>query len=103
RFPATAGTPTLSLREPVRWLDEPTPSMSGGDTAFRFIFSVDSIADFEAATLRVVNGDIDYEPGYIQIYCEGAAMRQLGHAEPFDRLTLFFKNMALDQPGDALP
>jgi len=29
-------------------------------------------------------------------------MRQLGHVEPFDRLTLFFKNMALNRPGDAL-
>jgi phytoene dehydrogenase-like protein len=47
--------------------------------------------------------ETDYEPGYIQIYCEGAAMRQLGLVEPFDRLTLFFKNMALDQRGDALP
>jgi phytoene dehydrogenase-like protein len=30
-------------------------------------------------------------------------MRQLGVVEPFDRLTLFFKNMALGQRGDALP
>src|SRR4029453_3684220 len=72
------------------------------DTAFRFIFSGDSLAEFESAALRVLDGEVDYAPGYIQIYCEGAAMRQLGHVEPFDRLTLFFKNMALDRPGDAL-
>ena len=30
-------------------------------------------------------------------------MRQLGHVDPFDRLTLFFKNMAFDRPADALP
>lgn len=30
-------------------------------------------------------------------------MRQLGLVEPFDRLTLFFKNMALERRGDALP
>ena len=30
-------------------------------------------------------------------------MRQLGHAESFDRLTLFFKNLALDRHGEALP
>ena len=103
RFLGTSGKLTLFFREPVRWLDEPTPSTRGGDTAFRFIFAVDSIADFEAATMRVMNAEVDYEPGYIQIYCEGAAMRQLGHSEPFDRLTLFFKNMALDQPGEVLP
>jgi len=103
RFLGTSGKVTLFFREPARWLDESATTASGGDTAFRFIFAVDSIADFEAATLRVLNGDTDYEPGYIQIYCEGAAMRQLGLVEPFDRLTLFFKNMALDRRGDALP
>ena len=102
RFLGTSGKLTLFFRRPVRWLDE-TAGGDARDTAFRFIFSVDSIADFEAATLRVLNADVDYEPGYIQIYCEGASMRQLGLAEPFDRLTLFFKNMALGRRGDALP
>jgi phytoene dehydrogenase-like protein len=102
RFLGTSGKLTLFFREPVRWLDEP-PAANARNTAFRFIFSVDSITDFEAATLRVLNAEVDYEPGYIQIYCEGASMRQLGLVEPFDRLTLFFKNMALGQRGDALP
>jgi len=102
RFLGTSGKLTLFFREPVRWLDGPPQSTRGRDTAFRFIFTVDSIADFEAATMRVTNAEVDYEPGYIQIYCEGAAMRQLGHSEPFDRLTLFFKNMAFNRPGDAL-
>jgi phytoene dehydrogenase-like protein len=103
RFLGTSGKLTLFFREPVRWIDEPTDPGGAGDTAFRFIFAVDSLDAFEAATLRVLNAEADYAPGYIQIYCEGAAMRQLGHAEPFDRLTLFFKNMALGQRGDALP
>ena len=103
RFLGTSGKLTLFFRQPVRWLDDEASAANAQDTAFRFIFSVDSIADFEAATLRVVNGEVDYEPGYIQIYCEGASMRQLGLAEPFDRLTLFFKNMALDRQGAALP
>ena len=30
-------------------------------------------------------------------------MRQMGLVEPFDRLTVFFKNMALNQRGEALP
>jgi phytoene dehydrogenase-like protein len=103
RMLGTSGKVTLFFREPVRWRDEPSPPRSGGDTAFRFIFAVDSVAAFEAATLRVLNADVDYAPGYIQIYCEGAAMRQLGLVEPFDRLTLFFKNLALRRRGDALP
>ena len=103
RFLGTSGKVTLFFREPVRWLDEPATTAAGGDAAFRFIFAVDSIADFEAATLRVLNEEVDYEPGYIQIYCEGAAMRQLRLVEPFDRLTLFFKNLALGRRGSALP
>jgi len=101
RFLGTSGKLTLFFREPVRWME--APATNAGDTAFRFIFAVDSIADFEAATLRVLDAKVDYEPGYIQIYCEGAAMRQLGLVEPFDRLTLFFKNMALNRRGDGLP
>jgi phytoene dehydrogenase-like protein len=101
RFLGSSGKLTLFFREPVRW-QEPA-NAPDADTAFRFIFAVDSLAAFEQATLRVVSGEVAYEPGYIQIYCEGAAMRQLGLREPFDRLTLFFKNMALHQPGAALP
>jgi phytoene dehydrogenase-like protein len=101
RFLGTSGKLTLFFREPVRWRDDPAAG-GAADTAFRFIFAVDSLADFESSTLRVLNGGVDYEPGYIQIYCEGAAMRQLGHVEPFDRLTLFFKNVAFDRPGNAL-
>ena len=63
RFLGTSGKLTLFFREPVRWLDEPPAKAAGGDTAFRFIFAVDSLADFEAATLRVVNAEADYAPG----------------------------------------
>ena len=103
RFTGTSGKLTLFFRRPVRWIDEQPTAHEGADTAFRFIFSVSTVADFEAATLRVLNGSADYAPGYIQIYCEGAAMRQLGLAEPFDRVTLFFKNVALNASGTALP
>lgn len=103
RFLGTSGKLTLFFREPVRWLENSTTTAGGEDAAFRFIFAVDSIAAFEAATLRVLSDSSDYEPGYIQIYCEGAAMRQLGLREPFDRLTLFFKNMALNHRGKSLP
>jgi phytoene dehydrogenase-like protein len=101
RFLGTSGKLSLMFRNPVRWNEGTTAA--DGDTAFRFVFAVESLADFERATLRVVSGEVNYEPGYIQIYCEGAAMRQLGLVEPFDRLTLFFKNVALNQRGEVLP
>lgn len=39
---------------------------------------------------------IEPEEGRLQV-------EQLGLREPFDRLTLFFKNMALNQRGEVLP
>jgi phytoene dehydrogenase-like protein len=101
RLLGTSGKLNLFFRKPVRWKEAATDPT--GDTVFRFIFAVESIHDFEASTLRVVSGETDYAAGYIQIYSEGAAMRQLGLVEPFDRLAVFFKNMALNQRGDALP
>ncbi len=100
RFLGSSGKLTLMFQRPVRWKEG--NDAADGDTAFRFVFAVDTLADFERATLRTVSGDVDYEPGFIQIYCEGAAMRQLGLVEPFDRLTLFFKNLALNRQGEAL-
>jgi len=101
RFLGSSGKLTLMFRQPARWKEG--AEARDGDTPFRFIFAVETLADFERATLRAASDEVDYEPGYIQVYCEGAAMRQLGLVEPFDRLTLFFKNLSLDQPGDALP
>lgn len=101
RFLGSSGKLNLMFRSPARWKEG--ADSPDADTPFRFIFAVETIADFERATLRVANGEVAYEPGYIQVYCEGAAMRALGHAESFDRLTLFFKNLAFDRPGDSLP
>jgi phytoene dehydrogenase-like protein len=101
KFLGTSGKLNLMFGHPARWKEG--ADAADGDTPFRFIFAVESLAEFEKATLRAASGEVAYAPGYIQIYCEGAAMRQLGHRESFDRLTLFFKNLALDQKGEALP
>ncbi|MGI9222762.1 MAG: phytoene desaturase family protein [Woeseiaceae bacterium] len=95
----TAGKLTLMFRKPVRW------KHGGGSTAadavFRYIFAVDTMAEFEAATLAVTHGEA-FAPGYYQVYCEGAGLRQQGLVEPFDRLIVFFKNLALGQSGEQL-
>ena len=101
RFLGSSGKLTLMFQRPVVWKEGTTGPDS--EAAFRFIFAVDSLKAFERATLRPAKDGVDYEPGYIQIYPEGAAMRQLGRHEPFDRLTLFFKNLALHREGAALP
>jgi phytoene dehydrogenase-like protein len=100
RFVGTSGKLTLFFETPARWKDDPSGNR---DSAFRFVFAVDTLAEFEEATLRVLDPGVDYQPGYLQIYCEGAAMRRLGLVEPFDRLTVFFKNVRLGPLGSELP
>lgn len=101
RFRGSSGKLNLMFRRPVRW--KYGSDASDSDAAFRFIFSVADIDEYEAATLKVLDTSIDYVPGYMQIYCEGAAMRQINHSEPFDRLSVFFKNLSLGVSGDELP
>jgi phytoene dehydrogenase-like protein len=101
RYRGSSGKLNLMFKNPVCWKDG--SDMSDSDTAFRFVFSVDTIDDFERATVGVIDDEVAYQPGYMQIYCEGSAMRQLNHAEPFDRLAVFFKNLALSDIGEQLP
>jgi phytoene dehydrogenase-like protein len=100
RFRGSAGKLTLMFRRPVRW--KYASNASDADAAFRFFFSVSSLDEFEEATLRILDDDVPYAPGYMQVYCEGAAMRQLAHSEPFDRLAVFFKNLSLGKNGTDL-
>ena len=57
RFLGSSGKLTLMFRQPVRWKEGATAD--GGDTVFRFIFAVESLADFERATLRVTTGEAE--------------------------------------------
>lgn len=100
RFRGSSGKLNLMFRQPVRWKNGSDAGDS--DTAFRFLFSVSSLDEFEDATLEVLDTGVDYAPGYMQIYCEGAAMRHLDHSEPFDRLAVFFKNLSLSKNGSEL-
>jgi phytoene dehydrogenase-like protein len=100
RFGGSSGKLNLMFRQPVRWKHGSEASES--DAAFRFVFSVSDIDEYEQATVKVLDTDVDYVPGYMQIYCEGAAMRQLGQDEPFDRLAVFIKNLSLRRNGAEL-
>ena len=96
----TSGKLNLMFRKPVRWKDD--TGVPESDTAFRYFFATDNLADFEQSTFAVVDGE-DFSPGYFQVYCEGASMRRMGLVEPFDRLAVFFKNLGLGSPGAQLP
>jgi len=96
----TSGKLNLMFRNPVQWKthgDSPQ-----GQTAFRYFFAVDTVKDFEAATQAVTDGEVDFAPGYFQVYCEGQAMRHLADNNPYERLAVFFKNLALGQTGQEL-
>lgn len=101
KFRGSSGKLNMMFRNPVRW--KLGSDAADSDAAFRFLFSVDSLSEFETATLGAMDDEVPYTPGYAQIYCEGAAMRQLEHHEPFDRLAVFFKNLSLGENGAALP
>jgi len=99
RVLGTAGKLNLMFRNPVQWKHGNEDAES--DTAFRYYFAMDTLANFEAATLAVLEGE-DFVPGYFQVYCEGAAMRHMGLNEPYDRIAVFFKNLALGKTGEQL-
>jgi phytoene dehydrogenase-like protein len=101
RFRGSSGKLNLMFSKPVRW--KQSTDANDADAAFRFIFSVSSLDEYEDATLKVMDPSVDYAPGYMQVYCEGAAMRHLNHSEPFDRLAVFFKNLSLGESGADLP
>jgi phytoene dehydrogenase-like protein len=100
RVLGTAGKLSLMFRKPVRW-KQGSDGDAASDAVFRYFFAVDSIADFETATLAVLNG-AEFAPGYFQVYCEGAALRHQGDNESYDRLAIFFKNLALGKTGEEL-
>ncbi len=56
----------------------------------------------ENGAQRVVT-ESDFEPGYIQLYCDGAGMRHMGVYEPYERVIAFFKNVRFAKRGDELP
>ena len=95
----TSGKLNLMFRKPIQWKHD--TAMPEADAAFRYLFATETLEEMDAAALAVTDG-ADYAPGYFQIYCEGAAMRQMGLDEPFERLAVFFKNLALGQTGEQL-
>lgn len=99
RILGTSGKLNLMFRNPVKWKHD--TGKQDADQAFRYLFPVETLDALDQAALAVVDG-ADFAPGYFQIYCEGASMRRMGLNEPFERLAVFFKNLALGQTGKEL-
>ena len=96
----TSGKVTVFFKNKVQWKNHNNDDKSL--SSFRFIFSVNNLDEFELRSNNSLNGVSDYEPGYIQVYCEGAAQRYLGNSEKYDKLILFTKNVSFDKTGEEL-
>lgn len=96
----TSGKVTAFFKNKVEWRDHSQSDKSL--SSFRFIFSVDNLDEFEHRSINSLNGVTDYEPGYIQVYCEGAAQRHLGNHEKYDKLIFFTKNISYEKRGSDL-
>lgn len=99
RFRGSSGKVVMIFRQPIRW--KGATGRRDFPASFKFVFAREDFASLDAASQAVTCG-IDYMPGYFQIYCEGAAARAMGSADPFDRIVVFFKNLGLGKPGDEL-
>ena len=96
----SSGKLNLLFKQPIQWkhnIDHPD-----SDASFRFIFSVETLEEFEQATLSVCDQGVDYVPGFMQIYCEGAASKKMNKNLNHDRIAVFFKNLSLDKRGEDL-
>ena len=100
KYIGSSGKLNVIFKNPIQWKDATT--LSDTDAAFRFLFSVNSIEQFEESTLSVLDQNRDYAPGYMQIYCEGGAMRVMNCNEPYDRIAVFMKNFSLNNKGEDL-
>ena len=100
KLTGSSGKINLFFSRPIQWKEGVTHPDS--DAAFRFIFSVDTIHAFEEAAQGILDDKVHYTPGFMQIYCEGAADRRMDPSIKHDRIAVFFKNLSLSYNGEEL-
>ena len=93
----TSGKVTAFFRNPVKWKDS-----NNYPDSFRFIFSNNSLNQFEDASQNALKNSGDYFAGFIQIYPDGSAQRTMNNNDNYDKLILFTKNLSYDKKADDL-
>lgn len=91
----TSGKVTAFFKNPVRWKESNNYSNS-----FRFVFSTDTLKEFEDASQNALKNSGDYFPGVIQIYPDGSAQRSMGNNENYDKLIFFTKNLSYNKKAN---
>ncbi len=97
----TSGKLILFFKQPARWKDN--TGEKDFDSAFRFIIPPRSLEESEMLSDMAARSEADFTPGLFEIYPEGAGNRTLGGSRPYDLVSVFFKNLAFQKPGSALP
>ncbi len=95
----TSGKVTAFFKNPVRWKNDKNKDY---DSSFRFLFSNTNLNDFEKSSQNAKKNILDYNPGYVQVYPEGAAQRKMGNVEKLDKLILFTKNFSFSKNASRL-
>ena len=98
KLTGSSGKLNLFFSKPIEWKDGSPHKDS--DSAFRFIFSVETLDEFKNASMQILDNDVQYSPGFMQIYCEGAADRSIDNSISHDRISVFFKNLSLSHNGE---
>ncbi len=96
----SSGKITLFFKNNVRWKYSDNNKLY--DTSFRFIFLNNTLDELERNSQNSKNNVYNYNPGYIQIYPEGAAQRKMGNNESIDKLILFTKSFSLQKRANKL-
>ena len=93
----SSGKLTMFFKKPVEWKKE-----KALDTSFRFVFSQDTLDDLNDSGQMALNSQNNYTPGYIQIYPDGSAQRNLNNSEKYDKIICFTKNFSFYKNSDDL-
>ncbi len=97
----TSGKLVMLFRKPVIWKD--STGQEDFDLSFKFVLAVDTMDELESSTQAVVDGESDFQPGYFELYCEGAGMRKLGLDRGYESVSVFLKNLSFSKSGEQLP
>jgi phytoene dehydrogenase-like protein len=97
----TGGKLVMLFRNPVEWKDE--TGMPEFAMSMRDIVPVASMEEFEERAKKVVVGESDFIPGYIEIYPEGVADRAIGAGRSYDIVSVYLSILGNRKTGAELP
>ncbi len=98
-FMGTSGKLIMVFSRPVEW--KGITEAQDSESAFRFIFPCNSLADMEKSSQRAASGD-SFNPSYYQIYCEGAGQRQFGENTSLHSIVVFIKSLGVAETAQNL-